>query len=99
MKLLKASWIGSTTRSLVNRFLKNFLRFAFFRKSKEAKSPSSLTLLKELEGLQAGGADAGYPLAGRYIQRGILLANFPGDVEDIVYVLEELSAMTAVLFL
>ena len=41
----------------------------------------------ELQGLADGAKESGCGQCGKYITRGIVLANAPGDVKDFVYIL------------
>jgi len=42
---------------------------------------------RELEGVAAGGSDQGCSACGKYITRGLTLANAPGDVQDFLLIL------------
>ena len=42
--------------------------------------------VSELQGLDAGGRAAGCEECGKYSTRAIVLANFPSDLKDLIYV-------------
>ena len=42
--------------------------------------------ISELQGLDAGGRAAGCEECGKYSTRAIVLANFPSDLKDLIYV-------------
>ena len=45
-----------------------------------------LEYVSELQGLEDGGKAAGCKECGKYSTRGIVLANFPSDLQDLVYI-------------
>lgn len=42
--------------------------------------------VSELRGLDEGGRAAGCEDCGKYCTRAIVLANFPGDLKDLIYI-------------
>ena len=42
--------------------------------------------ISELQGLDAGGKAAGCEECGKYSTRAIVLANFPSDLKDLIYI-------------
>lgn len=64
-----------------------FVFFCFCQWSDYLSKDLPQEYLDELSGLDAGGIAIGVADVGLMSSRGITLANLPGDVEDIVFVL------------
>ena len=79
------SWYENAAQNIVFKFLDNQWEYLSQQLPEEYK--------KEFEGLSAGGESIGLSGfekdVGKIAQRGVVLANFPGSVENLKFIIEE----------